>query len=66
MKFILTLFLGASFFFGPSENSTGKLRIKIEGLDVREGIIGLMVFNQEDGFPTEKEKAYFPHRCITQ
>ena len=55
----MTLLLLISLFF--SLNSVpvkeGELIIHIEGINKVEGNIGVLIFNKDDGFPTEAEKA---------
>ena len=56
MHLICAVLLSAISFLFPAEQK-GKLVIKLDGVKETKGLIGIMLFDQEDGFPTEKEKA---------
>ena len=60
MKIFLLLVVGLFFGYNNLENEEGPvIKIQLEGLKDQKGLIGVMIFDQEEGFPTEKEKAIF-------
>lgn len=64
---ILAIFLSflLSTIFNPKED-TGDLKIKVSGIKEFKGLIGVMIFNQKDGFPTTKEKAYLSQEVMVK
>lgn len=64
MKILFNLFLLFALFSPPATNlatvgepGAGNLTVTIEGLKNNRGQIGILVFNKEDGFPSERAKA---------
>lgn len=58
MSKLLILFSFYLFLWPDPNLDTGKITIKVEGLKENTGRVGVMIFNQADGFPTEKGKAF--------
>jgi uncharacterized protein (DUF2141 family) len=64
MKFVLALIYTLSITILPgdqclhsSESSSGDLVISIKNLKNTQGKVGILLFNREDGFPTDSEQA---------
>lgn len=64
MKILVILLAFASFFIPTNSFEKGKIKIKLEGIQEYKGIIGIMIFNQGDGFPTDKQKALLHREFI--
>lgn len=59
MKFLTLLVAFLLLTNGDKTVGSCTIRVEVSGIKVNEGIIGLMVFDQKEGFPTEKNKAIF-------
>ena len=58
--FVLALFVLPLYSFTETDErpaSTGNIHVVVEGIDDIEGQIGILLFDQKEGFPTDHRKA---------
>ena len=54
---LVLIFICSSAIAGESVTSSGSIHVVVHGVDKIKGQIGILLFEQKEGFPTDNEKA---------